>query len=146
MELVFKPENGEESRLTVFEFKDRGVAMAMYNLDESIKAFAHSSFQVALSKGWPLYLSTKNTILKRYDGRFKDIFEEIYQKLVELTYLNWETFTKQFNLPKVTNLKFYLNLKLNSLEVLARYVCLFVWCVGSTRSSLRRKRSGTSTG
>jgi len=52
----------------------------MYNTDESIKAFAHSSFQVALLKGWPLYLSTKNTILKRYDGRFKDIFEEIYEK------------------------------------------------------------------
>merc|ERR1719223_1874549 len=51
----------------------------MYNLDSSIKAFAHSSFQMALEKEWPLYLSTKNTILKKYDGRFKDIFEEIYQ-------------------------------------------------------------------
>ncbi|NWQ68881.1 IDHC dehydrogenase, partial [Neopipo cinnamomea] len=55
-----------------------GVAMGMYNLDQSIKDFAHSSFQMALSKGWPLYMSTKNTILKRYDGRFKDIFQDIY--------------------------------------------------------------------
>jgi isocitrate dehydrogenase len=52
----------------------------MYNTDESIREFAHSSFQYALSKGWPLYLSTKNTILKQYDGRFKDIFAEIYNK------------------------------------------------------------------
>lgn len=54
--------------------------MGMYNLDQSIKDFAHSSFQMALSKGWPLYMSTKNTILKRYDGRFKDIFQEIYDR------------------------------------------------------------------
>ena len=54
--------------------------MGMYNLDESIVSFAHSSFQVALGKKWPLYLSTKNTILKKYDGRFKDIFQEIYEK------------------------------------------------------------------
>lgn len=54
--------------------------MGMYNTDESIASFAHASFQMALSKKWPLYLSTKNTILKKYDGRFKDIFEEIYQK------------------------------------------------------------------
>lgn len=52
----------------------------MYNTDKSIQDFAHSSFQMALSKGWPLYLSTKNTILKQYDGRFKDIFQEIYEK------------------------------------------------------------------
>ncbi|VVC97178.1 unnamed protein product [Leptidea sinapis] len=58
--------------------KSPGVAMGMYNTDESIRAFAHSSFQVALQKKWPLYLSTKNTILKFYDGRFKDIFQEIY--------------------------------------------------------------------
>ncbi|XHR95709.1 isocitrate/isopropylmalate family dehydrogenase [Mucilaginibacter sp. UC70_90] len=51
----------------------------MYNTDESIKGFAHACFNQALMKGWPLYLSTKNTILKKYDGRFKDIFEEIYQ-------------------------------------------------------------------
>lgn len=57
-----------------------GVAMGMYNQDKSIEDFAHSSFQMALSKSWPLYLSTKNTILKKYDGRFKDIFQEIYDK------------------------------------------------------------------
>uniref|UniRef100_A0A8C8DNW8 Isocitrate dehydrogenase [NADP] n=1 Tax=Oryzias sinensis TaxID=183150 RepID=A0A8C8DNW8_9TELE len=57
-----------------------GVALGMYNTDKSIQDFAHSSFQMALSKGWPLYLSTKNTILKQYDGRFKDIFQEIYEK------------------------------------------------------------------
>lgn len=52
----------------------------MYNTDESIRSFAHSSLQMAYSKKWPLYLSTKNTILKRYDGRFKDIFQEVYEK------------------------------------------------------------------
>lgn len=57
-----------------------GVALGMYNTDSSIRDFAHSSFQMALSKAWPLYLSTKNTILKKYDGRFKDIFQEIYEK------------------------------------------------------------------
>lgn len=57
-----------------------GVALGMYNTDLSIRDFAHSSFQMALSKAWPLYLSTKNTILKKYDGRFKDIFQEIYEK------------------------------------------------------------------
>ena len=54
--------------------------MGMYNTDSSIRDFAHSSFQMGLTKGWPLYLSTKNTILKKYDGRFKDIFQEIYEK------------------------------------------------------------------
>lgn len=53
--------------------------MGMYNTDKSIRDFAHSSFQMALAKGWPLYLSTKNTILKKYDGRFKDIFQDIYK-------------------------------------------------------------------
>lgn len=68
-------------KFTVFDFKGNGgVAMAMYNTDESIREFAHSSFQYALQKGWPLYLSTKNTILKQYDGRFKDLFAEIYAK------------------------------------------------------------------
>ena len=66
-------------RLSVFFLEKTGVLMGMYNTDESIRAFADSSFKMALSKGWPLYMSTKNTILKRYDGRFKDIFEEIYQ-------------------------------------------------------------------
>lgn len=57
-----------------------GVAMGMYNTDKSIRDFAHSSFQMGLAKSWPMYLSTKNTILKKYDGRFKDIFHEIYEK------------------------------------------------------------------
>lgn len=66
---------------TVFTFENGGgVALSMYNTDESIRDFAHSSFQYALQKEWPLYLSTKNTILKQYDGRFRDIFAEIYEK------------------------------------------------------------------
>ncbi|XP_052823961.1 isocitrate dehydrogenase [NADP] cytoplasmic [Octopus bimaculoides] len=81
VEIKFTPESGEPTQYTVFDFKDGGgVAMGMYNTDQSIRDFAHSSFQFALSKGWPLYLSTKNTILKKYDGRFKDIFQEIYEK------------------------------------------------------------------
>jgi len=80
VDLVFKPEGGEAQTMRVFDFKTGGgVTLAMYNTDESIRDFAHSSFQVALNKKWPLYMSTKNTILKRYDGRFKDIFEEIFQ-------------------------------------------------------------------
>uniref|UniRef100_A0A158R6B0 Isocitrate dehydrogenase [NADP] n=1 Tax=Syphacia muris TaxID=451379 RepID=A0A158R6B0_9BILA len=74
-------DNGEEIRHDVFNFKNSGgCIMGMYNTDESIIGFAHSCFQYALMKKWPLYLSTKNTILKRYDGRFKDIFQEIYDK------------------------------------------------------------------
>jgi len=80
VDLVYTPEGGEALNMRVFDFKDGGgVTLAMYNTDQSIRDFAHSSFQVAISKGWPLYMSTKNTILKRYDGRFKDIFEEIFQ-------------------------------------------------------------------
>jgi isocitrate dehydrogenase len=78
--VTFQPENGGETIThEVYNFKGDGVALTMYNTDESIKGFAHSCFNQALSKKWPLYLSTKNTILKKYDGRFKDIFEEIYQ-------------------------------------------------------------------
>lgn len=77
--MTFTPENGEPHTWEVFDFKDDGVAMSMYNTDESIEGFAHSSFQMALTKKWPLYLSTKNTILKAYDGRFKDIFQKIYE-------------------------------------------------------------------
>ena len=77
--IKFEGENGEVIQHEVFNFKGDGVALAMYNTDESIRGFAHSCFNQAFSKGWPLYLSTKNTILKKYDGRFKDIFEEIYQ-------------------------------------------------------------------
>ena len=57
-----------------------GVYMGMYNTDEAIEDFAHSCFVYSIAKGWPLYMSTKNTILKQYDGRFKDIFEDIFQK------------------------------------------------------------------
>ncbi|MCZ8168846.1 MAG: NADP-dependent isocitrate dehydrogenase [Flavobacterium sp.] len=77
--MSFTDENGQTTSWEVFNFKSDGVAMCMYNTDESIYGFAHSSFQMALTKKWPLYLSTKNTILKAYDGRFKDIFEEVYQ-------------------------------------------------------------------
>ncbi|CAG0974626.1 MAG: isocitrate dehydrogenase (NADP(+)) [Bacteroidetes bacterium] len=78
--MTFTPENGEAQTWEVFNYKGDGVAMSMYNTDESIYGFAHSCFNLALDKGWPLYLSTKNTILKAYDGRFKDIFQEVYEK------------------------------------------------------------------
>src|SRR6201985_2144975 len=78
--VTFTPEDGGEVQsYEVFNFKGDGVALTMYNTDESIRGFAHSCFNQALMKKWPLYLSTKNTILKKYDGRFKDIFEDIYQ-------------------------------------------------------------------
>ncbi len=72
-------ENGETIEHDVFDFPGGGVAMAMYNLDESIRDFARASMNYGLARGWPVYLSTKNTILKAYDGRFKDIFQEIYE-------------------------------------------------------------------
>ncbi|KYG70675.1 isocitrate dehydrogenase (NADP(+)) [Bdellovibrio bacteriovorus] len=78
--VTFQPENGGETIThEVYNFKGDGVALTMYNTDESITGFARSCFNMALQKKWPLYLSTKNTILKKYDGRFKDIFENIYQ-------------------------------------------------------------------
>lgn len=78
--LTFAPaDGGPVVNREVFSFPGSGVAMGMYNLDESIQGFAHSSFRYALTRKVPLYLSTKNTILKAYDGRFKDIFESIYQ-------------------------------------------------------------------
>lgn len=80
VEIVYTPTDGKVERHLIFDFKSPGVVMGMYNTDESIAAFAHSSFQVALLKKWPLYLSTKNTILKKYDGRFKDIFQDIYKQ------------------------------------------------------------------
>lgn len=80
LELVFTPSSGPQITHTVHEYKGPGVAMGMFNTDESIIAFAHSSFAFALDRGYPLYLSTKNTILKRYDGRFKDIFQDIYER------------------------------------------------------------------
>ena len=77
--IKFEGEDGQVIEHEVYNFKGDGVALAMYNTDESIKGFASSCFNQAIAKGWPLYLSTKNTILKKYDGRFKDIFEDIYQ-------------------------------------------------------------------
>ncbi len=71
-------ENGEVIEHEVFDFPEAGVAMGMYNLDASIRDFARASLNYGLQRGWPVYLSTKNTILKAYDGRFKDIFQEIY--------------------------------------------------------------------
>ncbi|XP_029490177.1 isocitrate dehydrogenase [NADP], mitochondrial [Oncorhynchus nerka] len=78
--MVFSPTDGSKGQeWEVYKFPGGGCGMGMYNTDESISGFAHSCFQYAIGKKWPLYLSTKNTILKAYDGRFKDIFEEIYQ-------------------------------------------------------------------
>ncbi|MBC7744628.1 MAG: NADP-dependent isocitrate dehydrogenase [Flavobacterium sp.] len=79
LNITFTPEDGGQVQsYEVYNFEGDGVALAMYNTDESIRGFAKACFNQALLKKWPLYLSTKNTILKKYDGRFKDIFEEIY--------------------------------------------------------------------
>ncbi|MFF5108876.1 NADP-dependent isocitrate dehydrogenase [Streptosporangium sp. NPDC000509] len=78
--LTYTPKDGSEPiELDVYDFPGPGVAMAMYNLDESIRDFARSSMRYGLSRGYPVYLSTKNTIMKVYDGRFKDIFAEVYE-------------------------------------------------------------------
>ena len=79
--ITFTPDDGG-APITheVFKFPGGGVAMAMYNLDDSIKNFARSCFNYGLDRGWPVYLSTKNTILKAYDGRFKDLFQEVFDK------------------------------------------------------------------
>lgn len=78
--ITFEGENGQKISHEVYNFKGDGVAMAMYNTEESIRGFAKSCFNTALDKKWPLYFSSKNTILKKYDGFFKDIFQEIYEK------------------------------------------------------------------
>jgi isocitrate dehydrogenase len=79
LKMIFEGENGETQSWDVYDFEgEGGVAMSMYNTDESIRGFAHSCFNMAINKKWPMYLSTKNTILKQYDGRFKDIFAEVY--------------------------------------------------------------------
>lgn len=86
LELTWKPAPGvneQPMNFVVHEYNGAGVALAMYNTDESIKDFAHSSFKYALDRKYPLYLSTKNTILKKYDGRFKDIFQDIYDREYE---------------------------------------------------------------
>lgn len=81
LEMVYTPQGGEPERIKVFNFKEEGgVAQTQYNTDDSIQGFAHASFKLALRKSLPLYMSTKNTILKKYDGRFKDIFQMIYEK------------------------------------------------------------------
>ncbi len=78
--LTFTPKDGSEPvELDVYDFPGGGIALAMYNLDDSIRDFARASLRYGLDRGYPVYLSTKNTILKRYDGRFKDLFEEIYE-------------------------------------------------------------------
>ena len=79
MTLTWKGDNGETIEREVFKYPGAGVALAMYNLDDSIRDFAKASFAYALARNYPLYLSTKNTILKAYDGRFKDIFQEVYE-------------------------------------------------------------------
>ena len=77
--MTFEPaDGGEPVTREVMAFEDSGVALGMYNLDESIRGFARSSFNYGLARGWPVYLSTKNTILKAYDGRFKDLFQEVF--------------------------------------------------------------------
>jgi isocitrate dehydrogenase len=78
LRLVFDGEDGTKIDLDVFDFPSAGVAMAMYNLDDSIRDFARASFNYGLALGWPVYLSTKNTIMKAYDGRFKDLFQEVF--------------------------------------------------------------------
>ena len=78
--LTFTPTDGAEPiELNVFDFPGGGVALAMYNLDDSIRDFARSSLRYGLDRGYPVYLSTKNTILKAYDGRFKDLFAEVFE-------------------------------------------------------------------
>jgi isocitrate dehydrogenase len=84
--IKFEGEDGKVIEHEVYQYKGAGVALSMYNTDESIMGFARSCFNMALSKKWPLYMSTKNTILKKYDGRFKDIFQDIYEKEFKTAY------------------------------------------------------------
>ncbi|KFY44510.1 hypothetical protein V494_01441 [Pseudogymnoascus sp. VKM F-4513 (FW-928)] len=91
LSMVFTPEGGKPEEIEVYNFNGGGVAQTQYNTDESIAGFAHASFKLALSKSLPLYMSTKNTILKKYDGRFKDIFQEIYES----------TYAKEFDAKKI---------------------------------------------
>lgn len=85
--IKFEGEDGQVIEHEVYQYKGAGVALSMYNTDESIMGFARSCFNMALSKKWPLYMSTKNTILKKYDGRFKDIFQEIFENEFKAAYL-----------------------------------------------------------
>lgn len=78
--ITFTPDDGSEPvEREVYQFDESGIAMGMYNLDSSIRDFARACFNYGLNRGWPVYLSTKNTILKAYDGRFKDLFQEVYE-------------------------------------------------------------------
>ena len=79
LRMVWDGTNGDKIDLEVFDFPSSGVAMTMYNLDDSIRDFARASFNYGLNLGWPVYLSTKNTIMKAYDGRFKDLFQEVFE-------------------------------------------------------------------
>jgi len=79
LRLVWEGDNGDSIDEEVFQFPSPGIAMAMYNLDDSIRDFARASMNYGLNREWPVYLSTKNTIMKAYDGRFKDLFEEVFQ-------------------------------------------------------------------
>ena len=93
LEVKWTSEDGkEEKKYEVFNFPGPGIALSMYNLDKSIEDFARSCFNYGLIKKWPVYLSTKNTILKKYDGRFKDIFQKVYQ----------EEFMSEFEKNKIT--------------------------------------------
>lgn len=83
LSMVFTPENGEKKEITVFDFPGKGVALSMYNMDNSIAGFARACFNYALDQKLPAFLSTKNTILKIYDGDFKNIFETIYREEFE---------------------------------------------------------------
>ena len=85
--IKFEGEDGAIIEKEVFSFPGAGVAMAMYNLDESIREFARATFNYSIARKYPVYLSTKNTILKAYDGRFKDLFQEIYDAEFKATYL-----------------------------------------------------------
>jgi isocitrate dehydrogenase len=93
LRLVWEGDNGEVIDREVYQFKAPGVAMSMYNLDDSIRDFARASFNYGLDRGWPVYLSTKNTIIKAYDGRFKDLFEEVF---------NTEGFKEKFEAANIT--------------------------------------------
>ena len=80
LKMVFEPADGGEAvEYPVYDFEEAGVAMGMYNLDESIIGFARACMNYGLNLGWPVYLSTKNTILKKYDGRFKDLFQHVFE-------------------------------------------------------------------
>ena len=87
--MTWEGENGEKIEKEVYDFQDSGVAMGMYNLDESIRDFARACFNFGQSRQWPVYMSTKNTILKAYDGRFKDLFQEVFDNEFKDAFDEW---------------------------------------------------------